>query len=205
MKVLLVNGSPNKNGCTYTALRELANSLEKNGIESEILYLGKSPLAGCTACGKCNETGECIFDDEVNKVVEKLDEYHGIVAGSPVYYAGPSGQICSFLERLFFVGGSQMKGKVCASVVSCRRGGATAAFDRLNKYFLMNNMILIGSSYWNMVHGHNPDEVRQDIEGLQTMRNLGENMSWVIKCIDNSLAKFPYPTLEEKIYTNYIR
>lgn len=131
-KVLLINGSPHQFGCTYTALKEVAETLEKNGVETEILYLGTKPVAGCIACGKCGQTGRCVFDDQVNRVLDKLDEYSGIVVGSPVYFAGPTGQICAFLDRLFYCGGGRMAGKIAASVVSCRRGGASASFDRLN-------------------------------------------------------------------------
>ncbi len=184
LKVLLINGSPNEKGCTYTALTEVATTLNSNGIETEILYLGKKPIAGCIACGKCFKTRQCVFDDKVNEVVERLDEFDGIIVGSPVYYAGPSGQLTAFLDRLFYVGGSKMAGKLGASVVSCRRGGASAAFDRLNKYFTISNMHVVGSQYWNQVHGFTPDDVKKDKEGLQTMRTLAKNMAWLLKCIE---------------------
>ena len=184
MKVLLINGSPHQKGCTYTALTEVANTLEANGIETEIYHIGVKPIAGCIACMKCKKTGRCIFDDGVNELGARLDEFDGIVLGSPVYYAGPSGQLCSFCDRLFFVNGSKMAGKLAAAVVSCRRGGATASFDRLNKYFTITKMQVVGSQYWNMVHGFTPDDVRKDKEGLQTMRTLGKNMAWLLKCID---------------------
>ena len=184
MKVLLINGSPHKEGCTYTALCEVANTLNKNGIETEIYHIGTKPIAGCIACMKCRETNKCIFDDGVNEISARLDEFDGIILGSPVYYAGPSGQICSFCDRLFFTSSAKMQGKLAAAVVSCRRGGATASFDRLNKYFTISKMQVVGSQYWNMVHGFTPDDVLKDKEGLQTMRTLGQNMAWLLKCIE---------------------
>ncbi len=205
MKVLLINGSPNEHGCTYTALSEVAATLNKHGIETEILYLGKKPIAGCIACGKCFETGKCVFNDAVNAVSEKLDEYDGIVVGSPVYYAGPSGQLTAFLDRLFYPNESRMAGKLAAAVVSCRRGGASAAFERLNKYFLISNMNVVGSQYWNQVHGFTPDDVRKDKEGLQTMRTLGENMAWLLGCINaGRKAGVPLPFYEERVRTDFI-
>ena len=172
-KVLLINGSPHQFGCTYTALRETADTLEKNGVETEILYLGTKPIAGCIACAKCHESGRCVFDDGVNRLLERLDEFQGIVIGSPVYYAGPAGQLCAFLDRLFYCGESKMAGKLAAAVVSCRRGGATAAFDRLNKYFTISSMQVVGSQYWNQIHGRTAEDAKKDLEGLQTMRTLG--------------------------------
>ena len=183
-KVLLINGSPNEKGCTYTALKEMIKIFEKNEVESELLYLGKKPIAGCIACGKCYQSKRCVFDDKVNQVLEHLDEYQAIVIGSPVYYAGPAGQLCAFLDRLFYCAGKRMKGKLAASVVSCRRGGASAAFDRLNKYFGISNMHIIGSQYWNQVHGNRPEEVLLDKEGLQTMRTLALNFVWMLKNVE---------------------
>ncbi|MBO4707155.1 MAG: flavodoxin family protein [Elusimicrobiaceae bacterium] len=183
MKVLLVNGSPHKDGCTYTALHEIAKTLKKNGIEYEIFHLGTKPIAQCIACGKCRQTGKCVFNDAVNIIGARLEEFDGIVLGSPVYYGGPASQICSFCDRLFFTKANKMAGKLGAAVVSCRRGGATASFDRLNKYFGITNMLVVGSQYWNMVHGFTPSDVRKDKEGLQTMRTLGQNMAWLLKCI----------------------
>lgn len=204
-KILLINGSPNEKGCTYTALCEIANTLHKNDVESEILYLGKKPIAGCIACGKCFQTGRCVFNDKVNEVLEKLDEYDGIVVGSPVYYAGPTGQLCAFLDRLFFCSEPRMAGKLGAAVVSCRRGGASAAFDRLNKYFTICNMTVVGSQYWNQVHGFTPDDVRKDEEGLQTMRTLAKNIVWLLKNWnageERGVAK---PKYEARISTNFI-
>lgn len=204
-KVLLINGSPHEFGCTYTALKEIADTLGKNGVESQLLYLGKAPVAGCIACGKCGGTGRCVFDDKVNEVLEKLDEYGGIVVGSPVYYAGPTGQLCAFLDRLFYCSEDRMAGKLAASVVSCRRGGASAAFDRLNKYFGISNMHIVGSQYWNQVHGFTPDDVRRDQEGLQTMRTLAQNMAWLLKSIEAGREKgVPFPKYEERLRTHFI-
>ncbi len=206
MKVLLINGSPHKEGCTFTALQEIAKTLEQNGVETEIFHIGAKPIANCIACGKCKETGRCVFaDDGVNELGSRLDEFDGIVLGSPVYYAGPSGQICSFCDRLFFANSKKMAGKLAAAVVSCRRGGATAAFDRLNKYFGITNMQVVGSQYWNMVHGFTPQDVHKDKEGLQTMRTLAQNMAWLLKCIDlgkkNGICK---PQYEPVTFTHFI-
>lgn len=183
-KILLVNGSPNQNGCTATALGEIADTLQKNGVEAEILWLGKKPITDCIACFQCKTNGKCVFNDQVNEIGSRIDEYDGFVFGSPVYYGGPTGRLTSFMDRLFFsVPDKKFAGKLAASVVSCRRGGATSAFERLNQYYLMENMIVVGSQYWNQVHGFTPDDVRKDEEGLQTMRTLGQNMAWVLKSI----------------------
>lgn len=206
MKVLLINGSPNEAGCTYTALQEVAGKLAEHGVETELLQIGKKPVAGCIACWNCHSTGRCVFQDQVNEVHERLDEYDGIVLGSPVYYAGPSGQLCAFLDRLFFSSGGKMAGKLGAAVVSCRRGGASAAFDRLNKYFTISNMPVVPSQYWNQVHGSTPEDVHRDEEGLQTMRALGENMAWLLKNIAaGRAAGIGTPMYEERIATNFIR
>ncbi|RQD69894.1 MAG: flavodoxin family protein [Tindallia sp. MSAO_Bac2] len=206
MKVLLINGSPNEYGCTYTALSEVAGKLQEHIIDIEILYLGNKPIAGCTACLECRETGKCIFDDQVNKVLDKLDEIDGLVIGSPVYFSGPNGNLTSFLDRLFFSAGPRMTGKLGASVVSCRRGGASASFDRLNKYFTIRSMPIVSSQYWNMVHGNTPEEVREDKEGMQTMRTLGENMAWLLKCINAGRKNgVPEPAYEAPENTNFIR
>ena len=206
MKVLLINGSPHKEGCTFTALSEMANTLKKNGIDSEIFHVGTKPIANCIACGKCRETGKCVFDtDGVNEIGARLNEFDAIVLGSPVYYAGPSGQLCSFCDRLFFSNSKKMAGKLAAAVVSCRRGGATASFDRLNKYFTITNMQIVGSQYWNMVHGFTPEDVRKDIEGLQTMRTLAQNMAWLLKCIElGKKHDINKPEYEPITFTNFI-
>ena len=151
-KVLLINGSSNVNGCTYTALKEIQNTLKEEGIESDIHWIGNKPIPGCTACKVCY-TKECVFNDQVNEILAKIDDYGGIIVGSPVYYAGPSGQLCAFLDRLFYSSKGRMKYKLGASIVSCRRGGASSAFDRLNKYFTISEMPLVSSCYWNQVHG----------------------------------------------------
>jgi multimeric flavodoxin WrbA len=206
MKVLLINGSPHKDGCTFTALNEVAKTLEKNGIESEILYLGVKPIAGCIACGKCFDQKKCVFDDKVNEILTRCDEFDGLVIGSPVYYAGPSGQLRAFLDRLFYAGGWRFAGKPGAAVVSCRRGGATAAFDQLNKYFTISSMPIVSSQYWNQVHGAYAEQVFQDEEGLQTMRTLGNNMAWLLKCIqlgkENGIT---LPEREPHLWTNFVR
>lgn len=206
MKVLLINGSPHKEGCTFTALNEVAKTLEKNGIETEILYLGVKPIAGCIACGKCSQLGKCFIDDKVNEILARCDEFDGLVIGSPVYYAGPSGQIRAFLDRLFYAGGRRFAGKPGAAVVSCRRGGATAAFDQLNKYFTISSMPIVSSQYWNQVHGAYAEQVLQDEEGMQTMRTLGNNMAWLLKCIqlgkENGIT---LPERESPVWTNFVR
>lgn len=205
MKALLINGSPNEFGCTYTALKELEETLNKRGVETEILYLGKKPVAGCIACGKCRQNNKCVFDDKVNIIMEKIENYDAIVAGSPVYYAGACAQITAFLDRLFYIAGSKMAGKLGACIVSCRRGGASAAFDRLNKYFSISNMPIVTSQYWNQVHGNTPAQVKRNEEGMQTVRTLGENMAWLLKCIEaGRAAGVTYPAYEKKIMTNFI-
>lgn len=204
-KVLLINGSPHQYGCTYTALKEILDTLNKEQIEGEIIWIGNKPISGCIACGAC-KTGKCVFDDEVNEILAKIDEYGAIIVGSPVYYAGPSGQLCSFLDRLFYSSKGRLAHKLGASVVSCRRGGASAAFDRLNKYFTISNMPIVSSSYWNQVHGNTPSEVKQDLEGLQTMHNLAKNTAWLMKCIElGKENNIPLPSLERGNYTNFIR
>ena len=205
-KVLLINGSPNKVGCTFTALREVEKSLNKNGVETEILYLGKGPVQGCTGCRACGKTGKCAFDDGVNRLIERLEEFDGLVVGSPVYFASPNGTLLAFLDRLFFAAGNKFAGKAAAAVVSCRRGGATAAFDVLNKYFTISGMPIVSSQYWNQVHGNTPEEVVRDEEGMQTMRTLGENMAWLLRCIEaGRAAGVPEPKREMPVRTNFIR
>lgn len=206
MKVLLFNGSPNAHGCTYTALCEVEKILHKHGIETEIFQVGKQPVAGCIACRKCKSGAPCIFDDGVNALASKLEEFDAMIVGAPVYYSGPSGQCVAFLDRLFYSAAKKLKGKPAAAVVSCRRGGASAAFDRLNKYFAINSMPIVTSQYWNQVHGNTPDEVLQDEEGLQTMRTLGENMAWLLRCIEaGKAARVPAPDYEAPVRTNFVR
>ena len=208
MKVLLINGSPKANGCTYTALSEIANELEKENIETEIFHIGNKPIRGCIGCGGCYTTNKCVFnDDVVNDGIEKVKKADGIILGSPVHYAAASGAITSFLDRLFYAYGDKfLAHKPGAAIVSCRRGGSTAAFEQLNKYFTISNMPIVSSQYWNMVHGNTPEEVMQDEEGLQIMRTLGTNMAWVLKCLEaGKNAGIKKPTPEEKIKTNFIR
>ena len=206
MKVLLLNGSPHKEGNTYVALSEVAKTLEENGVETEIVYLGTKPLQGCIACGRCKELGQCVFNDEVNEVLAKMAGADGLIIGSPVYYGAPAGRLCSFLDRLFYAGGSSFKGKLGACVIVCRRGGSSAAFDRLNKYFTITQMPVVASQYWNQVHGAAPKEALQDAEGLQTMRTLGRNMAWLLKSIKAAeAAGINQPENEAPIKTNFVR
>lgn len=206
MNVLMINGSPHQNGCTYTALCEVAGQLNKNGIETTIFHIGGGLIRDCIACGKCRDTGLCVFDDDkVNDCIALLKNADGLVVGSPVYYAGPNGMLCAFLNRMFFANGGAYAYKPAAAVVSCRRGGSTAALDRLNKYFTISNMPVVSSQYWNMVHGNTPNEVRQDLEGMQIMRTLGRNMAWLLKCIDAARDTVPYPEKEPHQSTNFIR
>lgn len=207
MKVLLVNGSPKPAGCTYTALREVADALEKNGIETEIIHVGTDAVRGCMGCGGCAKNdNQCVFGGTVNEVIQKAKTADGFVFGTPVHYASASGAITSFLDRAFYAGGKFFAFKPGAAVASCRRGGASASLDQINKYFGITNMPIVGSNYWNMVHGNTPEQVRQDEEGMQTMRILGNNMAWLLRCIQaGKEAGVPEPAKEEKIRTNYIR
>ncbi|MEI6093150.1 MAG: flavodoxin family protein [bacterium] len=208
MKVLLINGSPNAEGCTYTALLEVTKELEKQCIKAEIFHVGNKPIRACTACRGCT-AGKCIFnDDAVNMVIDKAKEADAFVIGSPVHFAAASGQITSFLSRVFFAGRSSgcFENKPGAAIVSCRRGGATATFDQLNKYFSISNMPVVPSQYWNMVHGNTPEEVKQDLEGMQTMRVLGRNMAWLLKSIQaGKNAGISLPEKEPRVATNFIR
>ena len=206
MKVILLNGSPNLEGCTYTALREVESALLANGIETELIQMGKSVVSGCTACGACGKTGRCIFSkDKVNETIEKMERADGLVVGSPVYYASPNGSIVSFLDRMFYAGNC-FAYKPAAAIASARRAGTTATLDMLHKYFTISNMMVVSSQYWNMVHGNSPEQVRQDEEGMQTMRALGNNMAWLLKCIQaGKEAGIPLPQTEERKWTNFIR
>lgn len=204
MKVLLINGSPRGKGNTYIALSEVAKALEANGVETEIVSIGAKAVQGCIACGRCAELGRCVFNDELyNMVRGKLEEADGIVVGSPVYYAGPNGSLCALLDRLFFSAADLLRYKPAASVAVCRRGGASATFDRLNKYFTINCMPIVSSQYWNSVHGLLPGEAVQDAEGLQTMRTLGNNMAWLLKSLKQGGE--PLPEREPGIMTNFVR
>lgn len=205
MKVILINGSPNKKGCTYTALNEVSKTLNEEGIETEIIHVGNKDIRGCIGCRQCKKKGKCVFDDIVNEVAPKFKECDGIVIGSPVYFASANGTLVSFIDRLFYSMNEDKTMKVGAAVVSCRRGGNTATFDELNKYFTISGMPIASSQYWNMVHGNNPEEVKQDLEGLQTMRTLGKNMAFLIKSIKLGKEKYGLPEKEEKTFTNFIR
>lgn len=206
MRVLMINGSPNSNGCTKTALSIVAETLEKEGIESEIIHVGNKAIRGCIACRKCFETGKCVFDDYVNEIAPQFKECDGIVIGSPVYYASANGTLISFLDRLFYSTFAVNKTmKVGAAVVSARRAGTTATFDELNKYFTINGMPIASSQYWNMVHGYSPEDVYTDKEGCQIMRTLGKNMAFLMKSIQLGKEAYGLPTKEEPVFTNFIR
>lgn len=207
MKVVLLNGSPKAKGCTYTALYEVASEIEKAGIETQILQLGNKPVRGCIACGGCAKKmpRQCVFtDDPANEIIEAINSADGFIVGSPVYYAGPNGALCAVLDRVFYASSSTFAYKPAAAIASCRRGGSTATLDRLNKYFTIAQMPVVSSQYWNMVHGNSPEEVRQDLEGMQIMRTLGKNMAWTLESIhhDGGIAK---PEREKKARTNFIR
>ena len=205
MKVLLFNGSSREHGCTYTALKEVEKSLNDNGIETEIIFLGD--VKDCMGCGACRKTGKCVIsDDKINEYVEKARQADGFVFGSPVYYAHPSGRLLSAMDRMFYSGGSAFKFKPACAIVSARRSGTTASMYAINKYFSINCMPIVSSNYWNTVHGNKPEETLQDLEGLQIMRILGQNMAWLLKCIElgknNGVC---IPQIEEKIHTNFVR
>ena len=206
MKVLLLNGSSHRTGCTYTALDEVAKSLKNENIETEIYQLGNPELRDCSGCQACRKIGKCVYNDIVNEFVEKARMADGFIFGTPVYYAHPSGRILSLLDRAFYSGSSAFAFKPAASVISARRSGTTASFDVLNKYFTICNMPVVSSSYWNNIHGNIMEEARQDEEGLQTMRILGRNMAWMLKCIEAGRKMgITRPHIEEKIKTNFIR
>ena len=202
MKVVLINGSPHRKGNTFIALSEVAGALEKEGVQTEIIQLGIKAVQGCIACNKCAELGHCVFQDTLyNQVREALQEADGIVVGSPVYYAGPNGALCALLDRVFYSCSELLAYKAGASVAVCRRGGASATFDRLNKYFTILNMPVVSSQYWNSVHWMRPGEATEDAEGLQTMRMLGRNMAWLLK----GVKREERPEPELRVMTNFIR
>ena len=206
LKALLINGSPRAHGCTYTALTELQKTLEAEGVEVELIHVGNKEVRGCIACRKCAETGKCVFDDVVNEVAPKLKEADAFVIGAPVYFASPAGGAISFMDRLFFSTLKEDKTmKVGAAVVTCRRGGNTATFDVLNKYFTMTGMPVASSQYWNMVYGGSAEEVAKDAEGLQTMRTLGRNMAFMMKSFQMGKEQFGLPQKEKAIFTNFHR
>lgn len=211
MKVLLVNGSPHNEGCTYTALCEVAQTLNNEGINTEIFWIGNKPIGGCIACLKCREKGECVFQDVVNEFRKKAYEADGFVFGSPVHYAAASGNMAAFMDRLFYseFGGNGNQAfylKPAAAVVSARRAGTTVTFDQLNKYFTIQEMPIVSSRYWNVIHGANAEQAKQDAEGLYTMRVLGRNMAYLLRCQEAAKnAGVPLPEKEPAIFTNFIR
>jgi multimeric flavodoxin WrbA len=210
MNVILINGSPHINGCTYTALEEISKTLNGEGIETRIFHIGTEPLSGCTACRACAKTGKCIFNDSVNEFLDMAKDVDGFIFGSPVHYAGATGAITSFMDRVFYTNTLSGRGifhlKPAAAIVSARRAGTTSAFDQLNKYFTISEMPVISSCYWNMVHGTNPEDVRKDLEGLRIMRVLGRNMAWFLKLKQAGIkAGVPLPASEERVITNFIR
>lgn len=207
MKVILVNGSPREKGCTFTALSEAEKTLNENGIDTEMFWVGNMPIPGCISCGACAMLKHCYYDeDTVNSFIEKAKSADGFIFGTPVHYAAGSGALTSFMDRAFYSGGAVLRGKPAAAVASCRRGGASAAFDQINKYFTINSMPVVSSQYWNQVHGNTPEEVLRDEEGLQTMRTLGRNMAWLLRCIDaGKAAGISFPEYEKTIRTNFIR
>lgn len=209
MKVLLINGSPKEKGCTYTALSKVAEELERQGIDTEIVSVGKDPVQGCIGCGGCAKLGKgrCVFENgPVNEIIQKMESADGIVVGTPVHYAAASGAITSLMDRVCYAGGKNLAFKPAACIASCRRGGASATLDQISKYFTILNMPVVASNYWNMVHGNTPEEVLKDEEGIQTMRQLGRNMAWLLKSIQaGRAAGVSAPEVEPKIKTNYIR
>lgn len=206
MNVLLINGSPNEKGCTYTALSEVAVRLAANGIDTKIFHIGNNAIHGCIGCMGCYESHRCVFtNDKVNECIELAQQADGIVVGSPVYYGGPNGVLCSFLDRMLFLKEQLYAGKPAAAVVNCRRGGASAAFDRLNKYFTIAKMPVVSSQYWNSTHGFTPEDVRRDEEGMQTMRTLGNHMAWMVKALKQAGTVELDSQAEVPVQTNFIR
>ena len=205
MKVLLVNGSPREAGCTYTALMEVAGALERSGVEWELFQVGAQPIRGCIACGRCAETGKCIFDDVVNQLAPKFERADGLVVASPVYYASANATLIAVLDRLFYSTHFDKAMKVGASVVCARRGGCSATFDELNKYFTITNMPIASSQYWNSIHGRAPGEADQDEEGKQTMRTLARNMTFLMRSIALGKEAYGLPQPEPRVATHFIR
>ena len=203
MKVLLLNGSPHIHGCTATALDEMIKTFTEEGIETELIQVGNKSIRGCVSCGSCEKNGKCVFDDLVNETAPKFEAADGLVVGSPVYYASPNGTILSFMDRLFYSTSFSKHLKVGAAVVSCRRGGNTASFDVLNKYFSISNMPIATANYWNQVHGFSAEDVKKDLEGLQTMRNLARNMSFMIKAFADAKEKYGMPAIEAGAFTSF--
>ena len=203
-KVLLINGSPHAKGCTYTALNEMIKVFNEEGIETELVQIGNKDIRGCIGCRSCAKTGKCVFnDDPVNEAAAKFKDADGLVVGSPVYFASPNGSVISFMDRLFYCSNFPKQMKVGAAIVNCRRGGNTASFDVLNKYFTISSMPVASSTYWNQTHGFTPEDVMKDKEGLQTMRNLARNMSFMIKAIADAKEKYGLPELEHSEFTSF--
>ena len=200
-KVILLNGSPHSKGCTARALEEMVKVFNEEGIETEVIHVGNRDIRGCISCNRCQEIGKCVFDDLVNEVAVKFEEADGLVVGSPVYYASPNGTILSFMDRLFYSASYSKHMKVGSAVVSCRRGGYSASFDVLNKYFTISGMPVAPSTYWNQVHGFSSEDVEKDLEGLQTMRNLARNLSFMIKAFADAKEKYGYPMVETENFT----
>ena len=206
MKVLLINGSPHKEGNTAFALEQMTAVFAEADVETETLQVGSESIRGCIGCGSCYKTHKCVFDDLVNETAARLDEFDGIVVGSPVYYASPNGTLLSFLDRLFYCSGKINKRmKVGASVVCARRGGTTASMDVLNKYFTISEMPLASSTYWNIIHGAKPGDAEQDAEGIRTVRNLAKNMGYMMKAFAAAKDTVELPESEKKVFTNFIR
>lgn len=209
LKVLLVNGSPHKEGCVYTVLSEIAGTLKEEGIQSEIFWVGNQPVAGCIGCGSCIGKRNCFRKDTVNDFTALIDKYDGFIFGTPVHYAGASGFMTSFMDRVFFIdefNGEHLAGKPAAAIATCRRSGGTATLDQLNKYMADCNMPIVPSQYWNVIHGNTPEEIRQDTEGLQIMRVLAKNIAWLLKCIRIGREQgIEFPNHEQHIMTNFIR
>jgi multimeric flavodoxin WrbA len=206
MNVLLINGSPREYGCTHTALSEAGSALNASGIETTRFHIGNRAISGCAACFSCREADYCVLDDAANACIDLIREADGLIIGSPVYFSSANGALCALLDRVFFAGSKKgFRHKPAAAVVSCRRGGASAAFDRLNKYFTFSEMPVVSSQYWNSVHGNTPEEVSRDEEGLQVMRTLGKNMAWMLKNIQNGRPSITLPEQEARVATNFIR
>lgn len=210
MKVILINGSPHEQGCTYTALAEVARTLRDEGVDSEFFHIGTRPISGCLACYRCRQLGQCVIEDRVNEFLVGAEGADGFIFGSPVHYASAGGAVTAFLDRVFFA--DALTGRHCfylkpaAAVVSARRAGTSAALDQLNKYFMISQMPVISSQYWNMVHGHSPEDVGKDLEGLQIMRTLARNMAWFLRCKQAGCQSgVPWPRREEPLVTNFIR
>ena len=203
MKVLLLNGSPHISGCTATALQEMIAVFEREGVETELVQVGSQNIRGCIACRSCSRTGKCVFDDLVNEVAPKFEDADGLVVGSPVYYGSPNGTTLAFMDRLFYSTSFTKHMKVGAAVVSCRRGGNTASFDVLNKYFTISGMPVASSTYWNQVHGFTAEDVKKDLEGLQTMRNLAANMTFLMRAIADAKEKYGLPEIDRAFFTSF--